>query len=294
MVRMVVAREVAREVDSELGRTALHWAGRDGLPKGVSFKIEMKLRVVDPLAGKEAVIDVNHEEIRDLDEFKRRACDGLQISVPTRRSLARLPEGGDDRDRDPSVSGRTDDDFLERVTLTLAGKRVEDIAEVVAATRTTESTATLVCFVRPRLFKPTEEDEVEDEAARHDREVDELFRINTSVVPPAVRRFLVTTCRLPEWTIAPMTHVRARHAVVFAAWLAGSKLASRYSFGPPYLLGTLFYLMWSNLSTVERREGEWSAYSIFNRGVRRLGTFYRSLDPSPSLAFSHSRSFARW
>ena len=104
-----------------------------------------------------------------------------------------------------------------------------------------------------------------------EREVEQLFRLNQSLVPPRIRHFLLNTCKVPEWVIAPATHVRAKHVGVFFLWIAGCKAASRYELGPPYLLGTLFYVMLTNLSTAERREGEWSAYSIFNRGVRRLG-----------------------
>jgi hypothetical protein len=129
-----------------------------------------------------------------------------------------------------------------------------------------------VCFVRPRLVKSNDDDEEDDDdVQRVEREVEQLFRLNQSLVPPRIRHFLLNTCKVPEWVIAPATHVRAKHVAVFLLWIVGCKAASRYELGPPYLLGTLFYVMLTNLSTAERREGEWSAYSIFNRGVRRLG-----------------------
>jgi hypothetical protein len=45
-------------------------------------------------------------------------------------------------------------------------------------------------------------------------------------------------------------------------------LAAKASLGPVYIIVSLMCLMITNLGT--RKEGEASAYSIFNQGVRRL------------------------
>jgi hypothetical protein len=206
-----------------------------------------ELNFKDPLAGRESLVTLDEPPVSLL-RLKQMACAELAIAIPQENS----------------------GEFLERVTVTVAGKKLAADEDVLCM----PNPATLVCFVRPRLVQSSAcevEDEDEDEVAKLDREVDELFRIRQSRVPPRVRKFVLETMRLPEWVVGPLTHIRMKQVVVFAAWIAGSKLCSMYELGGPYLLATLFFLIFTNLSTAERREGEWSAYSVFNRGVRRLG-----------------------
>lgn len=189
-----------------------------------------------------------------LRELKQLACRELEIALPKPTNTTNTT----------NTAATGEEDFIDRVTLSVSGKRLGDDSDVEAL----EDGSTLVCFVRPRLVQhvvEAEEDVDADELA-----VDSLFRVKSSV-PPRIRAFLLQTCRLPEWSVAPLTHVRLRQVVVFGLWVAMCKVASRHELGPPYLLGTLFYLMWTNFSKEERRPGEWSAYSLFNRGVRRIG-----------------------
>ncbi len=186
------------------------------------------------------------------------ACRELDIRLPSTATAS--GSASNVGDTDPLV-----DEFLQRLVLSVAGRRLGDDSDVAGL----EDRCTLVCFVRPRLVQQrSEADDVEvdeDEAS-----VASLFRLNPSV-PPRIRAFLLNTCKLPEWLVAPLTHIRLRQVALFALWIAGSKAASAYELGPPYLLATLFGLMFTNFSKEERRPGEWSAYSLFNRGVRRLG-----------------------
>lgn len=213
----------------------------------------MQLHLKDPLAGRAVTVEV--EGVVSLRELQLVACRELQIRVPS----ASMASTSDDPFGDL-------DQFLERVVLSVAGRRLADDSDVVGLV----DPCMLICFVRPRLVQQRgfEADDVvvdEDEAS-----VASLFRVNPSV-PSRIRAFLLITCKLPEWLVGPLTHIRLRQVVLFTLWIVGSKVASMYELGPPYLLATLFGLMFSNFSKEERRPGEWSAYSLFNRGVRRLG-----------------------
>ena len=50
--------------------------------------------------------------------------------------------------------------------------------------------------------------------------------------------------------------------------MLGARLAADYELGPIYIISTIFALMLLNLG--QRKEGDWSAYSLFNPGMRRL------------------------
>ena len=51
-------------------------------------------------------------------------------------------------------------------------------------------------------------------------------------------------------------------------WLCGLPVAARLSLGPVYIIVSLAALILFNLGT--RKQGEASAYSIFNTGMQRL------------------------
>lgn len=57
-------------------------------------------------------------------------------------------------------------------------------------------------------------------------------------------------------------------AIYVGFWSIGSRIAWRYDLGPIYILGTVLVCMFMNLG--KRKEGELSAYSIFNEGAERL------------------------
>jgi hypothetical protein len=204
--------------------------------------------ILDPLLGRE--VDVS-DRVESLHELKKIALSLFDVTIP------------------PS-----DQEFIDRVTLSVSGKKIETDADVAVI----PEGARLVFFVRPKLAPRTDEDVEdvedvdaveEDEMDKLDREVDNLFRIRRSRMPLWLRRFILETIKIPEWIIAPLTHTRLKHIVMFASWLAGSKMSSMYSLGPIWLLGTLFFLIFANLSN-DKRPGEWSAYSLFNPGGRRI------------------------
>ena len=56
--------------------------------------------------------------------------------------------------------------------------------------------------------------------------------------------------------------------LVLAAVLAGAKLASYYDLGPVYILAAIIITIFTHLG--QKKEGEASAYSVFNPGVQRL------------------------
>ncbi|KAJ1639462.1 hypothetical protein T492DRAFT_937135 [Pavlovales sp. CCMP2436] len=62
--------------------------------------------------------------------------------------------------------------------------------------------------------------------------------------------------------------VGARFWLGVLMWLASAKLAGRMGFGNPYILLSMFVLVFSNLG--QRRAGELSAYNVFNEGHQEL------------------------
>ena len=108
----------------------------------------------------------------------------------------------------------------------------------------------------------------QDDAA----EDDDLLRLRLPANAPRWQRslahFLQHRLRLPEALLALLLHVGPRFWLGLLAWMAGARLASAYELGPVYVVSTIFLAIFFNLG--QRREGEWSAYSIFNAGTRRL------------------------
>jgi hypothetical protein len=109
------------------------------------------------------------------------------------------------------------------------------------------------------------EDEEEDEA-------EALLRLRLPPDAPrwraALAHLLHRRLRLPEALVALLLAVRGRVWLGLAAWMAGARLAAAAELGPLYIISTLFAGMLLNLG--QRKEGEWSAYSLFNRDFRRL------------------------
>ena len=155
---------------------------------------------------------------------------------------------------------------LDRIALTHKGSAIESDNDVCQL----KDGDVVLYFVRPRkapIVAEQDNEEEEDDLALLDRDVDSLFVIRKGSIPEYVRSFLLNTVRIPEWVVAPLTHMTKRQAFWFVSWCSMSRVCYRFDLGPIFILGTVFYVMFSNLGT---RTGEFSAYSIFNRGVRRL------------------------
>ena len=73
--------------------------------------------------------------------------------------------------------------------------------------------------------------------------------------PPATRR------RLTPWQ---------RLALQCLVWLALFGAFVYAQFGVPFLILSLFYVMWASLRGSRRRPGEPSAYSVFNEGCEAI------------------------
>lgn len=124
----------------------------------------------------------------------------------------------------------------------------------------------IVCIMKPRIpSKHVKIAQAEDSDPLED-EITELFSLQAQV-PRWVHRW-VQRCRIPEWIVALLLGIKAKYWLVLALWIFSCRLASELELGPVFLLGTLFAVIFTNLGT---RTSEWSAYSIFNRGARRLG-----------------------
>ncbi|GLC46219.1 hypothetical protein PLESTB_001536600 [Pleodorina starrii] len=84
----------------------------------------------------------------------------------------------------------------------------------------------------------------------------------------AVVELLRSRGRCPDWVLEWVVLVRPWRFVVLGCFLIGCVVFSRLGLGPVFILACLIAGIFTNLGT--RRAGEASAYSIFNRGVRRL------------------------
>jgi hypothetical protein len=75
-------------------------------------------------------------------------------------------------------------------------------------------------------------------------------------------------CRAPELLLVWLFQIGPARLLVLAAVLAGAKLASLYDLGPIYILLAILATIFTHLG--RKKEGEASAYSVFNPGVQRL------------------------
>lgn len=112
-----------------------------------------------------------------------------------------------------------------------------------------------------RPVRPRNDDEEDDDA---------LEDLRLARVSPALARVgrHMMACGLPEPLVVFLLPSRTWAAV--AGWCLASRVASRVELGPPFVLCSMIALMLCNLSSRRRREGEWSAYSIFNKGHRAI------------------------
>lgn len=155
---------------------------------------------------------------------------------------------------------------LDRLALTYKGKAIECDDDVCRL----KDGDIVLCFVRPRhppRISHQQDEEEEDQVSSLERDVDGLFVIRKGAIPEYIKSLLIHSIGIPEWVVAPMTHITKRQACWFLLWCSLSRVSYKLDLGPIFILGTIFYFIFSNLGT---RTGEFSAYSIFNRGVRRL------------------------
>ncbi|EAS05719.1 SEC-C motif protein (macronuclear) [Tetrahymena thermophila SB210] len=62
-----------------------------------------------------------------------------------------------------------------------------------------------------------------------------------------------------------------KYIIFIFLWLISLKLIEKYTgFGSMFLIASILVLIFTNLSHKERKEGELSAYSIFNEGAKRI------------------------
>eukprot|EP00236_Picocystis_salinarum_P005848 CAMPEP_0113926630 /NCGR_PEP_ID=MMETSP1159-20121227/3859_1 /TAXON_ID=88271 /ORGANISM="Picocystis salinarum" /LENGTH=206 /DNA_ID=CAMNT_0000927039 /DNA_START=29 /DNA_END=649 /DNA_ORIENTATION=+ /assembly_acc=CAM_ASM_000767 len=74
--------------------------------------------------------------------------------------------------------------------------------------------------------------------------------------------------KLPEHMLALLFGIRRRTWIGVVVWGICSHFAGRFSVGPLYILTSIVAFIFLNLG--QRREGEMSAYSVFNEGFREL------------------------
>lgn len=75
-------------------------------------------------------------------------------------------------------------------------------------------------------------------------------------------------CNAPELLLVWLFQIGPMRLLVLAAVLAGAKVASYYDLGPVYILLSIIITIFTHLG--RKKEGEASAYSVFNPGVQRL------------------------
>lgn len=101
----------------------------------------------------------------------------------------------------------------------------------------------------------------------------ELLRLRLPATAPRWQRWLagvlLSRARLPEWVVAALFSLGWHWWLGLLAWVAGAKLSARWDLGPVFVVTSIFALILLNLG--KRREGEASAYSVFNQGRRLPG-----------------------
>ncbi|KAL4437074.1 hypothetical protein ABPG75_004213 [Micractinium tetrahymenae] len=129
----------------------------------------------------------------------------------------------------------------------------------------------LLAVVAPRAPPKAVRDAVTGGGQEEDDD-EELLRLRLPPDAPRWQRaalaFARRRLRLPEALLALAVRAGLRFWLGLAAWMAGARAAAAWELGPIYIIASIIALMLLNLGT--RREGEWSAYSLFNRGMRRL------------------------
>eukprot|EP00210_Caulerpa_lentillifera_P009545 g9103.t1 len=103
-----------------------------------------------------------------------------------------------------------------------------------------------------------------------DPDADITYQVDDSTSPfiKSLYNVLSRKLHVPKIVLYWLFSIRPINYVLFIVWTFLSPVAARYDLGPLYILGTIFVVMMTNLGV--RRQGESSAYSWFNDGVRQL------------------------
>lgn len=103
-------------------------------------------------------------------------------------------------------------------------------------------------------------------------EVEKELRFRLPADANRVQKFfkwlLKDKMNLPEHVLALLFGIRRRTWIGVVVWGVCSHLAGRFSIGPLYILTSIVAFIFLNLG--QRRDGELSAYSVFNEGFREL------------------------
>jgi hypothetical protein len=156
---------------------------------------------------------------------------------------------------------------LERIKLATSGIALIDDAAVLAL----HDGATVLAVVAPKapskelskVNRPRGETESDSE--------DEWTRVPVSSLLPWQRSLVAILrrkLRVPEALISIVYRAGWKFWAIFLVWIAGSKVAALYEWGPVYWVLSLLAFMALNLG--HRQAGELSAYSIFNPDFYRL------------------------
>lgn len=162
------------------------------------------------------------------------------------------------------------DDQIHRVKLIKQGNLLNDDPSI----QQLENGDILLAIITPEPPSQKTRDAVLADAGvelNSDSDDDVLSLQVASTAPPWQRKLLHTlihTFHIPELLIAIVYRVSWRFWILLALWIMASSFLSQFHLGPVFFVATIFMLMFLNLGA--RKDGSFSAYSIFNPEVQRL------------------------
>eukprot|EP00898_Chlorokybus_atmophyticus_P000464 jgi/Chlat1/1418/Chrsp12S01980 len=136
---------------------------------------------------------------------------------------------------------------------------------------------TILAFVPPStpppyVPKPIEvvpgEGDADSDADEHNRAEEPAGSTSGRTRIDYVTAFLRHRVHVPGKYIDLMLAIPARLLLALVLWCAGSVYASRWDFGPVYVLASIVAVIFYNLG--HRKPGESSAYSVFNENFEEL------------------------
>mmetsp|Transcript_7581 Transcript_7581/g.15407 ORF Transcript_7581/g.15407 Transcript_7581/m.15407 type:complete len:213 (+) Transcript_7581:131-769(+) len=165
-----------------------------------------------------------------------------------------------------AAAGKAADLFPEQVKLVWKGRTIVEADEL-----DLKDGDTILVFVTPKAPLESSKWSVAGE-----EDGDEALRVlRAKVKREAVHgwrgkfvSFLRNRCHCPDEFIGVLLSVKAWQWAVFVVWLILSRIAYVHELGPVYIIMTGFVIIFTNLG--RRREGEMSAYSVFNDNFQEL------------------------